>query len=465
MTSDKQPPPSRKSQAPSLPRLVAARVLLSLRLSTTYDASELLEAQMHTTPLDPRDARLATALVMTALRRSAWLDLQFEDLLSQPIDQLDDRALVILRLAAAQHTLMDRVPPHAITDDSVRLAQALGMDHYQSGFINAVVRRLTQRSEPNQGPADAPDWRCIELSCSLPQWISRMMLERFTTEDAHALSQALAQEPTLTLRANRLRNTPEELAETLAGMDIPTEPGLLSPDALRVTRSGALAELLASPAFAEGRFYIQDEASQAVAMVVAPRSGERILDYCAAPGGKATHLAELGRGEAHITAAEISSERTKFLKDNIDRLGSPAIEISTPAGAIAMAGEGYDAVLIDAPCSALGTLRRHPEVARRLSRAGLRAAGTLQRVIIDSVASVVRPGGRLIYSTCSFTHLENRDLISDFLKANPDFHHAPAEAWPEAFQHLRDDGDGHLRTWPTMPAVDGFEVAMLVRDK
>ena len=419
---------------------------------------------MHTTPLEPRDARLATALVMTVLRRSAWLDLQFEDLLSQPIEQLDDRALVILRMAAAQHTLMDRVPPHAITDDSVRLAVGLGMDRYQSGFINAVVRRLTQRKDPMAGPADAPDWRRIELSCSLPQWIGRMMIERFGPEHAQALGQALAEEPVLTLRVNRLRNTPEELAEELARMEIPTEPGLLSPDALRVSRSGALAELLASPAFAEGRFYIQDEASQAVAMVVAPRPGERILDYCAAPGGKATHLAELARGEAQITAAEISPERIKFLKENIERLGSPGVELSTPAGAIALGGDGYDAVLIDAPCSALGTLRRHPEVARRLSRAGLRAAAGLQRVIIDSVAPVVRPGGRIIYSTCSFTHFENRDLITDFLKANPDFQHAPPETWPEAFLHLRDSDDGHMRTWPAMPTVDGFEVAMLIRN-
>ena len=464
MTPDKPRSAERSSQAPSPPRLVAARVLLSLRLSTTYDASELLEAQMHTTPLEPRDARLATALVMTVLRRSAWLDLQFEDLLSQPIDQLDDRALVILRMAAAQHTLMDRVPPHAITDDSVRLAIGLGMDHYQSGFINAVVRRLTQRKEPIHAPADAPNWRRIELSCSLPQWIGRLMIERFGSEAALTLSEALAQEPTLTLRVNRLRNTPEELAEILASLEIPTEPGLLSPDALRVSRTGALAELLASPAFAEGRFYIQDEASQAVAMLVAPQPGERILDYCAAPGGKATHLAELARGEAHITAAEISPERMKFLKENIERLGSPGIESSTPAGAIALGGKGYDAVLIDAPCSALGTLRRHPEVARRLSRAGLRAAAALQRVIIDSIASVVRPGGRVIYSTCSFTHAENRELIADFLKANSDFHHAPPEAWPEVLRHLRDPEDGHMRTWPTMPAVDGFEVAMLVRD-
>lgn len=446
--------------SPSPPRLAAASTLLELPLSSDRDATRLLDHQCAALRLDPRDMRMATALVMAVLRREAWLDSQYAGLLTRPPDSLDDRARIILRMAAAQRFLMDRVPPHAIVDDSVRLARALGMERHAAGFVNAVARRIVERAAPLEPEPDAPPERRIELACSLPRWIARMLLDHVGTADALRLADALAAEPGITLRPNRLRTTPAALAAHLAEAGIATTPGILLEDALRVSQPGAMADLLATPAFTDGWFYIQDEASQAVGLVVAPRPGESVLDLCAAPGGKATHLAELAGGEARIVACDPAPHRLDLLRANIARLGTPGVDV---ADAAALGGGAvFDAVLVDAPCSALGTLRRHPEVRHRLSRAGLRRSGEVQAEILASAAAFTRPGGRLVYSTCSFTHAENRDVVGAFLEAHPDFRHAAPAQWPAPLRHLRGD-DGIARTWPAHPQVDGFGIALLTR--
>lgn len=450
------PPP-----LPSPPRLAAADVLLSLPQSPDSDAARLLDDRTASLRLDARDARMATALVMAVLRREAWLDLQYAGLLTRPPDRLDERARVVLRMAAAQRFLMDRVPPHAIVDDSVRLARALGLDRHGSGFVNAVARRIVERDAPVGLEPDATPERRIELACSLPPWIARLLLDRFGAEDALRLADALAAEPAVALRPNRLRTTPSALAAHLRDRGIDTAPGVLVEDALRVTRPGGMADLLATPAFADGWFYIQDEASQAVAMAVAPRPGESVLDFCAAPGGKTSHLAELADGRARVVACDPSPQRLEFLRANIARLGSPGVEVSGPAP---LGGALFDAVLVDAPCSALGTLRRHPELRLRLSRAGLRRAAEAQSEILASAAGFVRPGGRLVYSTCSFTHAENRDVVDAFLRAHPGFRAALPDEWPATLRHLRGD-DGIARTWPAYPEVDGFGIALMIRSE
>jgi 16S rRNA (cytosine967-C5)-methyltransferase len=269
------------------------------------------------------------------------------------------------------------------------------------------------------------------------------------------------------LRVNRLRTTLAEVSDALVAAGFEIEPGHYSPDALRVRGAGALTE---TAPFREGAIYFQDESSQLAALVLAPRAGEHILDACTGVGGKATQIAELSGNGATIVAVDQDSGRLARLAENARRLGAKGIEsrrgdLLDPA---TCSDERFDAVLLDAPCSSLGTIPRHPEIKWAKRASDPKRLAELQLRLLERSADLLVPGGRIVFSTCSTEPEEGEDVTARFLKTHRDFQVAKIGAQSSAAGEIRNlegllTSRGFLRTWPHRHGIGGAFVALLQR--
>lgn len=438
-------------------RLVASNVLLEVERNAASDSSELLDREIRKRNLTPQDARLATALAMTTLRHRLFLDYQYRPFLTQAPSRLSLELRTMFRMAAAQKFLFERIPDHAIAHETVELGRRqLRIHDRDARFANAVLRKLLAVEKPRAVEGNAIEK--LSIQHSHPLWILRILEDKYGTRAAEVAAKNNS-EPRLTLRVNRLRCDVETATQLLMADGIAVQPGQLVPQALVVQHASA-PEVAATRAFQQGFLYFQDEASQLVAHLVNPKAGARILDLCSAPGGKATHMADLAEGKAEIIATDISSERLKLVQANVDRLQTPGVGV-LPFAEAGELGE-FDAVLVDAPCSGIGTVRRNPEIRYRCSDESIAALAQEQLKILQQAAERVKPGGRLIYSTCTVTDSENREVVARFLDAYPAFALHETDSELPAVQSLRDT-DGLYRTWPSHLEMDGFEAAVLLR--
>jgi 16S rRNA (cytosine967-C5)-methyltransferase len=414
---------------------------------------------------EPRDARLATALTFGVLRNRTLLDFQYSQFLKRPAEELSPAARTLLRLAAAQKHLLERIPGHAIANESVEAAKQLaGLRAPEVRFLNAIVRRIVAQDalrEPLKGSVEER----LAIRLSFPVWTVRLFFAKFGAEAAPALLDACNKEPAAALRPNLLKTSPARLAAQLHEAGMGTRPGRLAPGSLVLDPGAGMALALASDAFSSGSFYVQDEASQLVSLIARPLPGEEILDLCAAPGGKTTHLAELTGGKTRIVATDASNSRLATLQDNVARLGTPGIAVTAMKDIRAAAdahATSFHLVLVDAPCSGLGTVRRNPEIRYRCTTERVARLAAQQQGLLELAARLVAPGGRIVYSTCTVTDAENAENAARFLRCHPEF--SPArEPHPEpAIERLR-RGDGTFQTWPVHPESDGFEITVFKR--
>lgn len=416
-----------RTKASPDPRRHAIEVV-SMALSGRAFAQDEIDARSG--QLAAADRRLLTEIVCGVVRRRLTLDRVLQAFASRPIHRLDPAILQILRVAAYQVLFMDRVPPHAAVNESVRLARATG--HAKaSGFVNAVLRELLRSismTDSAEGPADRlvprdggwlrfsrpvlpdPGDRAAHLSAaySYPPWAVRRWIERFGEETAVEIMRASNLPPATTVRPNASRLDADALVQRLAAEGVEA----------RALEGGRCVELprgvvpFALESFVRGEFQPQDDSAAKVAPLLDPRPGERILDLCAAPGGKATHLAELAQGKARIDAVDVSRDKLALLEANLSRLGLKGVECFASDGA-AFARErpgAYDAVLVDAPCSNSGVLRRRVEARWRLNRSVIEELVVMQWELLGAAVAALKPGGRLVYSTCSLEREENQDM-------------------------------------------------------
>jgi 16S rRNA (cytosine967-C5)-methyltransferase len=359
-------------------------------------------------------------------------------------------------MTAYQLVFLERVPAFAAVNDAVTLApRAPGV----SAFVNAVLRSFARRGPREREPAPPRDpGEALAVRCSFPTWIAERWVARYGRQDAESLMRALNERPPLTLRANRLRTTRDALARRLADDDgLDCRPTRLAPEGLVVGPGGDPGDWRA---FADGDFAVQDEASMLIARLLAPEAGSTIADVCAAPGTKTTHLAELMDNRGRIIALDREPTRLARVGEAAARLGISIVE--TRAGAVeALAPELHaacDGVLVDAPCSNLGVVRRNPEVKWRRQPSDLAVASRRQSEILRAAATMVRPGGRLVYATCSLEPEENDAVARAFLAATPDFRADPPDHFP-----LPLDADGWLRCLPHRHGTDGFSAVRFRR--
>ncbi len=420
---------------PENAREVAINVLRRVMADKAY--SELaLNAALRRTALVDADRALASELVYGVLRNRAYLDWRIRRLSRTPLEKMEWRVADALRLGAYQLIFLDRVPAYAAVDESVNLAPRRA-----SGLVNAILRRLVRERQATPEPTAADPLEAAAIRWSHPAWLLREWEAMFGAGEALALAQAGQRPPPATLRVNLLRVTREALLARLA--DLAPEPTAYSPAGFTVAR---LEPALRHAAFEEGLFLVQGEAAQLVSELSGARPGERVLDLCAAPGGKSTHLAALVGPEGCVTAADVRPNRLRLLQANLRRLGAKNVGVrqldaSRPVN-VAQAHGPYDRVLVDAPCTALGTLARHPEVKWQVVKSDATRLADAQLPILLHAAECVRPGGALLYAVCTLTRAETFGVVERFLAERGDF--APddlrADFAPRYDAFLRDDG-------------------------
>jgi 16S rRNA (cytosine967-C5)-methyltransferase len=378
-------------------REVARRVLDRVELGGAW-ATPALDGQLGRSGLDERDRRLAAELVYGVLRNRARIDRALAA--HANLARTPPRMLTVLRVAAYQMLLLDRVPSYAAVDDAVRAARGIGGAGL-GGFANAVLRKLAAAREP--ALPDEPRAR-LELEHSLPGWIADQ-LAAAAPDRLGELAAAFARPAPLVARANRLRTTRDALIAELAAAGATARPIDVAPMAIALDGLGDLAR---NESFRAGRWTVQDTGAQQVGLVAAPRPGQRILDACAGVGGKSTHLAELTDDAAPIDAADQLQTKLDLAGETAHRLGLTSIrpvtcDLLDPAAPLATA---YDLIVLDAPCTGLGVLRRHPDAKWRLQPADVPRLAELQRRLLDAVVARLAPGGALVYSVCTFTPAE-----------------------------------------------------------
>jgi 16S rRNA (cytosine967-C5)-methyltransferase len=329
-------------------------------------------------------------------------------------------------------------------------------------LVNAILRNaLRGMADIMVPPFDTDPAGHISVAHSHPRWLVEQWIGNFGIEETLALCRADNEIPPISLRVNRLKTTREDMLERLARSGHDVKPAVYSPEGIILAKpSASLREM---PEVASGFLYVQDEASQLVSRLLAPRRGERVLDLCAGSGGKTTHLAALMENEGEIVAADIQAGKLTALESTAKRWGITTVKTAVVDAAVApdMAALGsFDRILVDAPCSGLGTLRRNPEIRWHLTGQKLGEFPPLQKRILANAAACVKKGGALLYSTCSVMPEENDGVVAAFLEGNPNFAvvRKPATVPVEVL-----DPQGFLRTFPHRHGTDGFFGALLHR--
>ncbi len=389
--------------------------------------------------LEPRDRAFARHLAATTLRRLGQIDALIAAYVARPLPKDAHTPRNILRLGAAQLVFLE-TPAHAAVNETVALTAARGAERYK-GLVNAVLRRLAAEGKQRAAGQDA-------AKLDTPEWLWKSWSAAYGEATARRIAEAHLAEPPLDFSVN---GDPAAWAARLDGELLPT-------GSLRRRAGGLVTEL---PGFADGTWWIQDAAAALPARLLGDVGGQRVIDLCAAPGGKTAQLAAAG---ARVTAVEQSAPRLARLRENLARLKLAADLVAADAATWRPA-EPADAVLLDAPCSATGTIRRHPDLPWRKTAKDIPALAAAQQRLLANAAAMVKPGGRLVYAVCSLQPEEGPAVVARFLDKHPAFAREPVAPREIAGAGEFIIGDGTLRTlpchWIGRGGIDGFYIARL----
>ena len=404
---------------------------------------------------------LAAELGYGVLRHRSRLDWIIEHATDRKTTSLTPEVLTILRLGVYQILLTGSVPPYAAVSESVNLAGRHAPR--AKGFVNWALRRIDPSWAERPGREDITDpVMRLATSFSFPAWMSGRWHRRFGEEETRRLMEAMNTFPPLDLRVNTLRSTPEEAGRELGDSGGDVTRGAYAAASLHLSGLRRVTEL---PVFLEGRIYIQDQSSQLAALALAPRPGERVLDACAGVGGKSTHLAEIMGDSGEITAVDSDPVRLRHLEENLQRLHLTSV---TPLRANLLSpsfspDRPFDRILVDAPCSGLGIIRRHPDLKWGKKESDVPRLAALQLKLLRKAASLLSPGGTLAYSTCTIEPEENEAVVERFLRKEPGFQAVPPPA--ESVGNLEEllTPEGYLFALPHRHGMNGGFVAVLKR--
>jgi len=448
-----------KGTSTANPRQAACETLLRIRKEGGF-ADRLIDIELSNGMLSGPDRGLYAELVYGVLRRQGTLDHILQQLLEKPMVELDPLALVILRIGLYQLTCLDRIPESAAVNESVNLAKLITPG--TSGLINAVLRNYLRRRDTISFPDMAANpAAAIAARHSQPEWLVEQWIAQLGVAEAQQLAEASSQQPPLTLRVNTLRSDRDQLLREFEAQGIEAAPCRFSPDGIALAGRHTVNAL---PGFEAGLFAVQDEASQLAGQLLGAEPGERVWDACCAPGGKTCHIAQLMDDRGHLIATDISRSKLSLVQDSLRRLG-----ISSVSTAVAdlhqpdTFPEGYfDRILLDAPCSGLGVIRRNPEAKWRLFSGDITRLAAVQKTFLKNAAARLKPGGTLLYSTCSTSEAENELVVEDFLLHNPGF---VLENLNDLFPQWSDliAFYGMFRVWPHRHGMDGFFAARIRR--
>lgn len=460
---------------PITARKLAGRVLHRIYRTLTF-ADDAIEAAFKEATLPDQDRALAFELVFGALRHAITLDWRLDHISRKSMARLPLDVATTLRVAAYQLLYLNRIPESAAVNEAVKSVRTRA-GHDWGGLVNAVLRNLIRQPAPPFPDPSTDPVGSLSLRYACPSWMVERWLRSFGTANAEAICQKTLETPPVTLRTNTLRCTREELLSRLQTEGVLAHPTPVSPVGVTLGKTGRPGRL---PVVGDGWCYIEDEAAQLIPPLLDPHPGHRVLDVCAAPGGKTTHLAQLMGNQGTIVALDRQSDRLTRLVANCRRLGVsivqarlcdaltdlPGIETGgslEPNSLLALLGEPFDRILVDTPCSGLGVLRRHPEGKITKAPSSIEQNRRIQARILDAVSNLLRPGGILVYSACSIETEESTEVIIDFCRRHPEFHQESLVPWIPDKGHGLLNQEGQLFTAWNSLNMDGFFACRLVK--
>jgi 16S rRNA (cytosine967-C5)-methyltransferase len=410
---------------------------------------------------EPRDLQLANALIFGVLRQQQYLDFILGIFAKHPLHKMKPRTLAALRLGIFQLVLLDRIPESAAVNETVKAFKAVRQPKWLVNFVNGVLRNVARKKNklptPNQATIKG------QPILNHPDWLFRRWQQHFGPEKTIAICRNNNLIPDLTLRTNRSRISRNGLQDLFAEADyLGVQPGALSPEALCLPKAGkAVSEL---PGYEQGYFQVQDEAAQLASYLMPMKNGGNYLDGCAGLGGKTSHLAALAPISAHITAIEPEKRRYLLLQQNLKRLGETRVKIFniTLEQFTAETKNRFDAILLDAPCSGTGVIRRQPDIRWNRRPEDLESYQKQQLQLLDTAASLLQKNGVLVYATCSIEPEENEEVIDAFLRKHPHFSIEKAGKYlPPSAGHLV-SRQGYFHS-TSADGIDGFFAVRLQR--
>lgn len=430
-------------------RAAALDILEAVEKNQAY-SNLLLNQVIERYNIEGPDASLLTELTYGTIQRKMTLDYYLEPFIKK---KTEGWVRNLLRLSLYQMLYLDKIPDRAIIYEAVELAKDRGHKGI-AGMVNGVLRAIQRNGVPKLDAISDPLER-LSIETSHPLWLVKRWSVQFGYEKTAAMCRENILPATQTARVNMTRSTPEEAAARLREDGFEVQMSQVLPEALRAVR-GNLAR---SSAYREGLITIQDESSMAVAYALDLEKGHRVLDACAAPGGKTTHIAEKLSGGGMVTALDLHAHKVKLIEDNAARLGLGNIETKTMdsrRSSEAFEHGSFDRVLVDAPCSGLGVLRRKPDIKYAKKESDLNSLQDVQLSILDSAAKLVKPGGKLVYSTCTVDREENTGTAGHFLENHPEFERCDLSL-PEAMHTFVNEQT--LQVFPQDFGGDGFFIS------
>ncbi len=405
--------------------------------------------------LEERDRAFLMELVYGVLRYRDCLDWLISGFLSRP-EGLGTKTVNNLRMAVYQIEFM-RVPEWAAVDEAVSLEKRMRGRH---GLVNAVLRNFLRNRPSLPDPLDDASGKALAMRTSHPLWLVQRWIKRFGLKEAEAFCEANNAIPQIALRLSVTARRDEAIS-LLAAHGIVSHPSRISPAGIVLegtARFGDIAEAMPCP------YFVQDEAAQMVSVLLAPEPGQRVLDACSAPGGKATHLAEIMEDSGEVVAIDMDAGRLELVKENVARLGLRSVAVRAADAFSFSDSSDFDHVLVDAPCSALGTIRRNPDVRYRHTIADLLRLQHTQLRMLSHLSGLVRTGGTVVYAVCSTEPEEGEDVVRSFLQEHSNFSIIESDS-PALKTFFSKDATGFAgyRTFPHRNGMDGFYAARLKR--
>lgn len=434
-----------------------ARACAHAVLARVFEDGAYADRAFHTCArsLSARDRALAMRLSYGAIQRAGTLDYLVERLTDRPKQKLDARVLTALRVGLYELLELSGAPPHAIVDDNVELVKRSGSRGH--GLVNATLRRAAREGEALLAELDDETAASAAIVHSQPRWLAEMWWDELGPIRARELMAACNEPGETAVRVNTLQTSVGAMRQQLPTRDIGAPESLRGVELGEALVLDGAFDLVASDAWRRGCVIAQSRAAMLVVRVLAPERGERVLDLCAAPGGKATHLAALMSGDGEVVAVERDAARVAMLRETVARLGAGCVEVLEAdaedlRGTVASAS--FEKVLLDPPCSGLGTLQSHPDLRWRMSRERIEGLVAIQARMLAGAADALMPGGTLVYSTCTISAAENEQQIEAFLDSHPNFAVDPVTPDRRFYE-----------TSPSEDGTAGFFIARLSRER
>ncbi|MGM7720325.1 16S rRNA (cytosine(967)-C(5))-methyltransferase RsmB [Metabacillus sp. Hm71] len=437
-------------------RDVAVETLLQIERNQAY-SNLLLNTMINKYKVNEKDIALLTELVYGTLQRRETLDYFLAGFLKKA-KKIEAWVQILLRISIYQMIYLDRIPERAVLFEAVEIAKKRGHKGIAS-FVNGVLRSVQREGIPNLEEMKDPIEK-LSIKTSHPLWLVKKWVKQFGYEETEKMCEENLLPPSQTARVNQTKTTVEGLLEELQNKGIMIEYGDLSEDAIK----GLKGNLALTDAFKEGKLTIQDESSMLVARVLNPQPGEKVLDACAAPGGKSTHIAERMKGTGIVHSLDLHEHKVKLIKQQADRLQLQNIKAealdSRKAGE-RFEKESFDRILVDAPCSGFGVIRRKPDIKYTKTGEDVNRLASLQFSILQAVAPLLKRNGVLVYSTCTIDHEENSDVVKKFLDSHPEFERDQSitVTLPKKLHPYIENGE--IQLLPHYFGSDGFYIACL----